>query len=58
MVEELSREVKAELLAIPAMDVKIDNQTSPLMIATQKTSQSLQKCFSGEQRRLLLPILT
>ncbi len=58
MVEELGKEVKTELLAIPAMDIKLENQTSPLMIATQKTCQSLQKCFSGEQRKLSLPVLT
>ncbi len=53
--EELTKDIKIELLSIPVIDVKMGNETSPLMIATQKTCQSLQKCFMGEQRKLLLP---
>jgi CRISPR-associated protein Cas1 len=55
--EELSKEIKTELLSVPALDVNMGNETSPLMIATQKTCQSLQKCFEGTQRKLLLPTL-
>ncbi|MCW3085999.1 MAG: cas1 [Bacteroidetes bacterium] len=55
ITEELSKEIKALLLKIPAMDVLIDGEKSPLMNATQRTAVSLVKCFSGEQRRLLYP---
>jgi CRISPR-associated protein Cas1 len=54
-VEELKKEHKAILLKIPAMDVILDGEKSPLMIATQRTAVSLVKCFMGEQRKLLYP---
>ena len=54
---ELSTEIKAKLLVIPALDVVIDGQTSPLMIATQRTASSLNSCFMGESRRVLYPVL-
>jgi len=54
-VDELTPETKRKLFLIPAMDVIIGGQRSPLMIATQRTSASLVKCFSGESRKLLLP---
>jgi len=37
------------------MDVTIDGEKSPLMIATQRTAVSLVKCFAGEQRKLVYP---
>ena len=40
---------------IPAMDVLMDDEKSPLMNATQRTAVSLVKCFNGEQRKLLYP---
>lgn len=55
LVEELQKEHKAILLKIPAMDVFIDGEKSPLMIATQRTAVSLVKCFEGVQRKLIYP---
>lgn len=57
MLEELTPEVKALLLKIPAMDVSMGGEKSPLMNATQRTAVSLVKCFNGEQRKLLYPEL-
>ena len=54
-VEELTKEHKTVLLKIPAMDVMIDGEKSPLMLATQRTAVSLVKCFAGEQRKLVYP---
>jgi CRISPR-associated protein Cas1 len=54
---ELSPGMKKELLAIPAQDVQIDGQTSPLMNAITRTTSSLAKCFAGEQRKILYPSL-
>lgn len=54
-VDNLTTELKSKLLTIPTLDVKIEKETSPLMIATQRTAASLVKCFEGEKRRLLLP---
>ncbi|MCA0380552.1 MAG: type II CRISPR-associated endonuclease Cas1 [Bacteroidetes bacterium] len=52
---ELSPGMKQQLLAIPAMDVQIDGQTSPLMNAVTRTTSSLAKCFAGEQRKIIYP---
>lgn len=53
--EELSKEDKASLLVIPTLDVMINEQRSPLMIAVSQTTASLQKCFAGEQRKIKYP---
>ena len=52
---ELTKELKAELLAIPVLDVIIDGKRSPLMIAASQTTASLYKCFSGELRKISYP---
>ncbi|HPQ35529.1 MAG TPA: type II CRISPR-associated endonuclease Cas1 [Tenuifilaceae bacterium] len=56
-VSELTTEVKSKLLVIPAIDVTIDGKSSPLMIATQRTTASLNDCFEGCSRKLLYPVL-
>jgi CRISPR-associated protein Cas1 len=56
-VEELNPSLKKELLQIPTLDVEIDGQTSPLMIAVQRTTTSLAKCYAGEIRKILYPTL-
>jgi CRISPR-associated protein Cas1 len=55
LVKDLEKEHKADLLKIPAMDVTIDGEKSPLMIATQRTAVSLVRCYEGTQRKLLYP---
>ncbi|MBP3830062.1 MAG: type II CRISPR-associated endonuclease Cas1 [Bacteroidaceae bacterium] len=52
---ELTKELKAELLAIPVLDVVIDGKRSPLMIAATQTTATLYKCFSGELRKVSYP---
>ena len=54
-VQVLSREIKVELLKIPTMDVVLEDGTSPLMVATQRTASSMARCFTGEQRKILYP---
>lgn len=54
---ELSKQLKAELLGIATVDVYIGDETSPLMIATQRTSASLVQCLGGKLRKLVLPVL-
>lgn len=61
----LTKEVKAKLLAIPAMDVMIppaqtakDLQRSPMMIAIERrTTASLAKCYEGDARKILYPAM-
>ena len=55
MVFELTTALKAELLKIPAVDVIIDGEKSPLMIAMQRTTASLFSCFAGNSRKILYP---
>jgi CRISPR-associated endonuclease cas1, NMENI subtype len=51
----LTKEIKAQLLGIPMLDVVISGKRSPLMIAAQQTTTSLYKCFSGELRHISYP---
>lgn len=50
---ELTPEIKKQLLAIPAMDVFINGDRSPLMIGVQRTTASLAKCFEGKAKNLV-----
>lgn len=52
---ELNKEIKAELLQIPVLDVIINEKRSPLMIAAGITTASLNKCYAGESRKILYP---
>lgn len=53
---ELTPSIKKQLLTIPVIDVFIEEQKRPLMIAVQRTTASLAKCFSGNQRKIIYPI--
>lgn len=55
--EELTPAMKRELLQIPALDICIDGQSSPLMVGMQRTTASLMHCFEGESRKLVYPEL-
>ena len=54
-VENLTQEFKNKLLQIPTVDVLIDDEKSPLMIATQRTAASLAKCYLGQSKKILYP---
>ncbi len=51
----LTKAIKAKLLVIPALDVVIDDKSSPLMVAAQRTTASLYDCFEGTSRKILYP---
>lgn len=53
--EELTKEIKASLLGISVLDVKIDKITRPLQIALQDTASSLSQCFEGSRRKIKYP---
>lgn len=53
----LTKEWKAELLKIPVLDVVISEKRSPLMIAVSQTTASLYRCFCGESRKIVYPIM-
>lgn len=52
---DLPKHIKTELLQIPAIDVTIDGEKSPLMNACYRTAVSMVKCCSGESKKLLYP---
>lgn len=52
---ELSKDIKAELLSIPTLDVVIGGKRSPLMVGVSQTTASLYKCYSGELRKIAYP---
>ena len=54
-IDELNKELKGELLQIPVLDVQINGNRSPLMVAVTTTTRSLYKCFIGESRKLVYP---
>ncbi len=55
ITSDISSEQKRELLGITTMDVNISGHRSPMMLAIQTTAQSVQKCYSGEARKIIYP---
>ncbi len=54
----LTTELKAKLMGIPLLDVRVNGKRSPLMVAVSQTTSSLYKCFSGELRKISYPVMT
>jgi CRISPR-associated protein Cas1 len=54
---DMTPSMKKALLELPALDVKIADQKSPLMNAVQRTTASLAKCFEGTAKKMLYPEL-
>jgi len=54
-ISTLTKEIKQKLLVLPTIDVIINNERSPLLIATQTTTSGLVKCYSGEVRKMVYP---
>ncbi len=52
---ELTKELKAQLLIIPTIDVILEEKSSPLMVGMQRTTASLAACYAGTTRRILYP---
>ncbi len=55
--QELTPANKKYFLEIPALDILIDGEQSPLMVGLQRTTSGLMKCFEGETKKLLYPEL-
>lgn len=54
-MSDMTKEIKAELLTIPTLDVYMSGKRNPLMVAASLTTASLYRCFSGEQRKIVYP---
>ena len=55
-IEELTINIKKQLLSIASIDVCIDGKNSPLMVAMSRTTHSLNECFEGSARKILYPV--
>lgn len=55
--QELTTDIKAELLHVLTRTVYFKNEKSPLMVALQKTASSLQQCYSGKRKKIKYPKL-
>lgn len=55
--DEFELNIKRKLLELPVQEVIIDDMRRPLMIAVSQTVNSLRKCFAGEIRKLIYPII-
>lgn len=55
--EELTPELKKELLQIPVITVLINENKSPLMVAMQQTTASLAECFEGKIKKIKYPLI-
>ena len=53
--DDLTVELKREMLSVPVLDVSIGGKRSPLMIAAGLTTASLAKCYNGEAREISYP---
>lgn len=53
--DELTIEIKKQLLNIATIDVFIDGKNSPLMVGMSRTTNSLNECFEGTARKILYP---
>lgn len=55
--QELNTKIKAELLQVLTQTVYFKEEKSPLMVALQKTSSSLQQCYTGQRKKIKYPKL-
>lgn len=53
--DEITPDIKKVMLSIPVLDVHINGQRSPLMLAAGQTAASIYRCFSGESRKIIYP---
>lgn len=53
--ENLTPDLKRQLLAIPQLDVHLEGETSPLLVGMSRTTASLARCFEGQSRKIIYP---
>jgi CRISPR-associated protein Cas1 len=53
--DELNTSVKKQLLGIASIDVHLDDERSPLMIAIQRTTASLAQCLEEKRKKVIYP---
>ena len=55
--DEFDIDVKRRLLELPVKEVVMEGVRRPLMLAVSQTANTLRKCFSGELRKLVYPVM-
>lgn len=55
-IENITHEIKTELLSLPIKEVLIGGKRSPLMVAVNTTAMSLYKCMVGLTRKIVYPV--
>ena len=55
--EELTQQIKAQLLEVLYQEVTIGETSGPLMVGLHRTCASLQRVFAGEQKEMDLPVI-
>ncbi|MCB0516893.1 MAG: type II CRISPR-associated endonuclease Cas1 [Chitinophagales bacterium] len=50
--QEMTKELRRELLQIPALDVRLQKQKHPLMVAAQYCANSLAQCYTQKKNSL------
>lgn len=55
--EDLTTEIKGQLLEILSGDISIGNKNRPFMVGVSETTASLARCFKGEDRKMKYPVL-
>jgi len=56
-IEDLTQDIKAQLLEVLYQEVTIGDNAGPLMVGLHRTAASLVRCFAGEQKEMDLPVL-
>jgi len=52
---ELTTDIKKELIGIASTDVMLDGESSPMFVGMQRTTASLAHCFDGTSRKICYP---
>lgn len=52
---ELGTSVKKQLLGVATVDTRFGRERSPLMIAAQRTTASLARCYDGAEKKINYP---
>ncbi len=55
-IENITQEIKTELLSLLVKEVLIGGKRSPLMVAVNTTAMSLYKCMAGLTRKIIYPV--
>lgn len=54
--EDLTPQHKKSLLSVPALDVIIDGEKSPLIVAVSRTTSTLFDCLNRKRKKILYPV--